>query len=138
MLYDVRIFATDFPSEPGIWFGILLSVYFFSDSINAGFGRKWGWKPSLTVVGLMILAAVVNFIVSGSFWGLSLGILFWGIVTWATGLFGISFIIAAIIKTPGCEAGAIRQLMGRDVGDTCSLGIHRLDSWEAKRKKKTA
>jgi len=51
----------------------------------------------------------------------------------------MSFGLAGVLGTPGCEWGALRHLValarGREfISNECSLGLGRLDAWESRRK----
>ena len=50
----------------------------------------------------------------------------------------LSFAVAAVVGTPGCEQGVWQELRGHDRqggGDVyaCIVGLHRLDEWERRR-----
>ncbi len=129
------------PRHPGWWVGIAVGFYVFSYIINIGYTRTWGRWPQL-IIGLVIIIIVAfNLIRWESFWGPSLGwfILFW--LAYVYGHFGISFILAGVLATPGCEMRAIPDFWARISGHEskehgCPGFIGQVDRWEAGRHKR--
>lgn len=90
-------------------------------------------------VGLTGVAALASVVFSGAVWAAPLTWLASGLwlAIFATGL--LLGLLQAILRTPGCETGAVRDLVGRLQGtggqenaDRC-IGLHRVDAWEARR-----
>ena len=70
------------------------------------------------------------------------GMPLWGVVTtWMIviyGHLGISFVLATLLATPGCEMRAIPQLLGMASGKQaaehyCPAFIDKIDHWEHQR-----
>jgi hypothetical protein len=56
------------------------------------------------------------------------------------GALAVSFPVAIVTRSPGCELGAVPSLLaGRQGGATprpgCAVGLDRLDAWEASRRR---
>ena len=89
-------------------FGLMLAPYV----VNIGFGVKWGAWPRIASVVAILGAAVFGFVMSGAVLSMAL----WATVAiWMVyiyGHLGISFVLSAILATPGCEMRAIAHLLG--------------------------
>lgn len=117
----------------------VLGVYTFGR--NLGGGRRWGLRAVAGFVGLAGVAALVSPSFSGAVWAPPLTWLAYGLwlAIFATGL--LLGVLQVILRTPGCETSAIRDLSGRlrgthdqEKADKC-IGLHRLDAWEAQRRR---
>jgi hypothetical protein len=128
--------------NPSFWvmaaFGFMLAPYV----VNIGFGVKWGAWPRLISALLILGSAVASFAATGSFLATPL---------WATaaiwmayiyGHLGVSFVLSALLATPGCEMRAIPHLLGivfrSDAREHyCPGFIQNIDEWEQTRKMPT-
>lgn len=68
-----------------------------------------------------------------------LGWFMYMVVVVVIGLMALSFYLAALLRTPGCEWRAIPHLIAKARGvetkfHACSIYLHRLDDWEARRR----
>jgi hypothetical protein len=55
------------------------------------------------------------------------------------GALAVSFPVASLTRSPGCELGALPWLLGGREGEAaprpgCAVGLDRLDAWEAARR----
>lgn len=125
--------------NPSFWvlaaFGQMLAPYV----VNIGFGVKWGAWPRIASIVLILAAAGLGFAGSDSVLSAPL---------WATlaiwmgyiyGHLGLSFVLSAILATPGCEMRAIPQLLGMLLREEtrehyCPGFIQNVDQWELSRK----
>ena len=130
-----------FPKHPGWWIGIAIGFYVFSYVVNIGYTRTWGLWPQLIISLAIIIFAAFNLIRWRSIWGPLLGwfILFW--LAYVYGHLGISFILAGVLATPGCEMRAIpdfwARISGRESKEHCCPGfIGQVDRWEEDRHKR--
>ena len=106
--------------------------------VNLGFGRSWRNRPRLVVLGLGVGAMVVDLLVYEQLWAPPLGALVYGTTVYIFAHLGLSFILATLLGTPGCEMRAIPDLLGRLTGRAaaehhCPGFIQPLDDWEARR-----
>lgn len=106
--------------------------------INIGFGVVWGKWPRYAAIALIGGAVGVGWIATGTVEN----VWTWNLIEWfmlyVYGHLGLSFVLAAILGTPGCEMRAIPQLIGRVFGKTvrehhCPGFIGRIDRWERQR-----
>jgi hypothetical protein len=100
------------------------------------FRRSWGLWPAVVflaggaAIGLAG-AGVWNPVLAG--WTYAGDLLAWGALA-------VSFPVAIVTRSPGCELGALPWLLaGRERGAAprrgCAVGLDRLDAWEAARRK---
>ena len=122
-----------------VWNGILPGLFLISYVINIGFSRSWGKMPAIVSASVLAVAALASY--------LSLGTVetnLFARVTWIWELYlfghlGLSFVLAAVIGTPGCEMRALHDLYSRITGNPtkehyCPVGpLHPIDQWEARR-----
>ncbi len=117
--------------------GAVYALRLFNYVVNIGFSKDWRRRPLGAVVMLFVLAGLAGWMQSGLFWGPILGgvVLAWLLYIYAH--LGLSFILAAVLSTPGCEMRAIPHLWSLVMGQPtkehyCPLGpLHRIDQWEA-------
>ncbi len=111
----------------------------FNYVVNIGFGRHWGQAPLMTSLAILLAVAGVTFVTTGDANSPVLGA---SLMLWLTYFYahlGASFVVAAIIATPGCEMRAIPELIGRARGlqgaeHACPVAlIAQIDAWERQR-----
>ncbi|MDX1518289.1 MAG: DUF4375 domain-containing protein, partial [Woeseiaceae bacterium] len=120
-----------------ILYGAVAALLLVSYVVNIGFSRAWGRWPG--IVSLVILAglALVGYFANGTLQSavLARGIWLWEL--YAFGHLGVSFILSAMLATPGCEMRAFHDLFARLTGaqarvHACPLGpMTYVDAWEA-------
>jgi len=96
-----------------------VAICLFNYVVNIGFGRSWGWRPLLVLLAVLPLAAGAGFLVSGSLDSTVFGV---PLVLWLGYFYahlGISFVVAALLATPGCEMRSIPVAL-----------IVKIDDWE--------
>lgn len=128
-------FGTAFPWEVSLAIAVALVV--FPYVVNIGFGQNWRHWPRIVVAVLIVLGMVLNGTLYGTVWSPGLG---WFVFVWLLyfcGHLGISFLVASIIATPGCEMRALPHLWtlltGRETKEHyCPGHIGSVDKWEAR------
>jgi hypothetical protein len=116
-----------------LWFAITfwLAPYI----VNIGWGVRWGMWPRLGLLALWVLAALVDLLIQGS----PVGATLWFALKWSSlyllGYLGLSFMLSALLATPGCEMRAMPHLAGLMSGKPraehyCPGFIDRIDRWE--------
>lgn len=124
---------------PLVWNGILPGLFLISYVVNIGFSRSWGKMPAVVSAALLSLTALVGYLSSGTVETTLFARIAWA---WELYLFthlGLSFVLAAVIGTPGCEMRALHDLYSRITGNPtkehyCPIGpLHPIDQWEARR-----
>lgn len=124
--------------NPSFWvltaLGLMLAPYV----VNIGFGVTWGAWPRYASIALLLGAAVVAYLGAGTVMAAPLWatILAWMIYVYAH--LGLSFVLAAVLATPGCEMRALPHLVGlvfrRDAREHyCPGFIDNVDRWEHSR-----
>jgi hypothetical protein len=122
-----------------IWNGILPGLFLISYIINIGYSRAWKKMPAVVSGVTLLVIAGAGFAVSGTVETVFLARSAW---LWEIYLFshlGLSFLLSAIIGTPGCEMRALHDAWSRLSGNPtrehyCPVGpLNSIDQWEAHR-----
>jgi hypothetical protein len=118
------------------------AILIFNYVVNIGFGRSWGrWPIYVSVAGLLAIAAASWYPLGTSNHAV-FGIALWSWLGYFYGHLGISFVLAAVIATPGCEMRAIPQLAVKLTGGlasehSCPVScVTKLDEWEQRRRRR--
>lgn len=117
------------------WIGVAIALLVTPYVVNIGWGRNWRSAPRLVVILVIGVGMVASRLILGFWWSEALG---WAVLVWYVYVFGhlgISFLLAAILATPGCEMRAIPHLWtiatGRQTLEhVCPGHIARVDEWE--------
>ena len=124
---------------PLVWNGILPGLFLTSYVVNIGFSRSWGKMPAIASAVVLAAAALASYLSMGTVETKLFARVAW---IWELYLFahlGLSFVLSAVIGTPGCEMRALHDLYSRITGNTtkehyCPIGpLHPIDQWEARR-----
>ena len=124
--------------RPIIWNGILAGLLVVSYVVNIGYSRAWKKWPAVVSATALAAVASVGYLMSGTVETLALALLMWAWELYIFGHLGISFLLAAIIATPGCEMRALHDLYSRVTGVAtkehyCPVGpLNPIDQWEAR------
>ena len=135
-----RIADTEIFADTGIFFVTGFTVLLFSDVFNIVFRRNWGYRPIQALIALAVVALVVDLIVFEEAWAAPLAWLVWGADLFVFVFLAVSFIVGIPMRFRGCELGALpalsARMRGQPVADTsrCSVGLHKIDEWEDRRK----
>ena len=125
--------------QPLLWNGIVIGLILVSYVINIGFSRAWKKWPAIISALFLAGLAGMGFIRSGSF---ETPLLAQAVHIWAFYIsthLGLAFVIAAIIRTPGCEMRAFHHLYSLVTGNPtkehhCPIGpLQPIANWEAGR-----
>ena len=133
--------SSDF-GNPFILFWIGFSIALTPYVINIGFGFNAGAKPRYALVGIWVTAALAGYFIESR----PLSEFLWSVIEisqiYIYGHLGLSFLLSAILSTPGCEMRAISHLLGKVSGKGsqehyCPGFIDNVDRWESKRRQGT-
>ncbi|MDH3611848.1 MAG: hypothetical protein OEU90_12845 [Gammaproteobacteria bacterium] len=121
------------------WNGMAIGLFLISYVVNIGFSRTWKKWPAFISVGIFLAIAAYGYLTAGTpeTHLLARSIWFWELYLFSH--LGIAFILAAIIRTPGCEMRAFHDLYSRITGvptkeHYCPVGpLQPIDQWEARR-----
>lgn len=117
---------------------IVFGIFVVNYVINIGFGISLGRLPQFVSIGAAIIAAASGQLLFGSASAPPLGLY---LAFWLAYLYthlGLSFLLATLLGTPGCEMRAFADLGGhlkgvRAAEHHCPVGIMQpLDNWEAR------
>ena len=117
------------------WIGIAIALMVTPYVVNIGWGRNWRGAPRLVVILGIGAGMLASRLILGTWWSGALG---WAVLAWYVytfGHLGISFVLAAVLATPGCEMRSIPHLWtivtGRPTREhICPGHIARVDAWE--------
>lgn len=140
-LFDVYIsmFGSDGHIRGVIWNGLAPGLFLISYVINIGFSRAWKKWPAIVSASALLLLAAYGYFDQGLFETLLLARTIW---IWEIYLFshlGVSFLLAALLATPGCEMRALHDLYARLSRNpakehVCPVGpLGAIDRWELSR-----
>jgi len=118
---------------------ILAPLCILNYVVNIGFSKSWGSRPLIASLILLTLSAGIAFLISGSFDSPIFGIplTFW--LGYFYAHLGVSFVLSALLATPGCEMRSIPEAYGRVSGKPseehhCTAAfITSIDEWEQRR-----
>ena len=125
-------------NEPFILLWIGDSVALVPYVVNIGFGLNRGAKPRYVLAGIWLAGGLIGFVVGGILRSEFL----WSVIEitqiYIYGHLGISFLLSAILSTPGCELRAIPHMIGKITGrgyqeHYCPGFIDNIDRWERNR-----
>jgi hypothetical protein len=123
-----------------IWNGIIIGLFLISYVINIGFSRDWKKCPALVSGAVFLAIGGIGVLWQENFETPALAVSIW---LWELYLFshlGISFVLAGLIGSPGCEMRAVHYLYSMISGKptkehVCPVGpLHSVDQWEGKRR----
>lgn len=140
-LWDIR---NDLFTEGGsirllIWNGILPGLFLVSYVVNIGFSRDWKKWPAIISAGLLVAAAGIGYMQAGVFETplLARAVLYWELYIFTH--LGVSFVLASLLGTPGCEMRSFHHLYALVTGKPaaehhCPVGpLSSIDRWEKMR-----
>ena len=126
-------------THPAFAFLIALCFAIINYVVNIGFSKSWGrWPAYVSLAGFLVLA-LAALVIDGEFNSPILGVPLFAWLVYFYGHLGISFVLASVLATPGCEMRAIPELLGRISGHAaaehhCPAGfMTRIDAWERRR-----
>lgn len=116
-VYEIARVAPIFVGDPigllpGLSLMILVAICVFNYVVNIGYSRNWNRFPLIVSLLVFGTLALISYLVRGTPNSPILGI---PIILWLGYFFahlGISFVLASLLGTPGCEMRAIPQLFG--------------------------
>ncbi len=139
LLYWQTIIQAPISVLPDIAVMVFATIFIINYVVNIGFGKSWGRWPSYLAVGSSLLLAAIAWLLFGTPDHALPGTVMWAWMAYFFAHLGLSFVLSAIIATPGCEMRAIPELIGRMSGRSaaehhCPASfITNIDAWESKR-----
>jgi hypothetical protein len=135
-----NLLAADGHIGAAVWIGVFPGLFLISYVVNIGYSRAWKKWPAIVSAASFIGIASYGYLAEGAVETDALARAIWG---WELYLFvhlGMAYVLAAIIRTPGCEMRAFHDLYSRVTGiptkeHYCPVGpLHPIDQWEAQRR----
>ena len=132
-------------TEPAMWLLDAVMFITFILLVGALTGPTARRRAQIAaVIGSVLavaFAAALGIVIDGAGWGFPLADVVWwfDVVMLVEG--GVALVLAVVLRFPGCEIGVWRELLARARGGTarpeeglaCIVGLHLLDTWEARR-----
>jgi len=127
------------PTNPVAICTIFLGFYLLRPVLNLGFTLKNNYRAQVFVFATTLFILIYEWFSGGPLFGSAFTafLMFW--MTYVFGHLGISFVLSAIIKTPGCEMRALPHLWTILTGikskeHHCPGFIRNIDEWEQRKK----
>jgi hypothetical protein len=122
------------------WFWFLFGLVLAPYVVNIGLGVKWGAWPRIAAIILVAGAGLLGYAQTGTFLNRPLWVGMDVFMIYIYIHLGLSFLLSALLATPGCEMRAIPHLVGIVRGKStqehyCPGMIDGLDRWERERGK---
>jgi hypothetical protein len=132
---DVMVSAESIPTAWGFWLFVLIALQITPYVVNIGFRKDWKRWPQIFVLASAGGLIVIDLIVFGRIWAPPLATFIWAWLIHFTRHLGASFVLSAVLATPGCEMRVIPGFMARLTGKSsaehyCPGPLDRIDRWE--------
>ncbi len=140
VLYRVNIISNPVSVLPSISIMVVVAILIINYVVNIGFGKSFGRWPSYISIAVALLLGTVSWLTFGTPDHPMLGTALWLWLAYFYSHLGVSFLLAAVIATPGCEMRSIPDLYGRVTGREtdehhCPASfITAIDAWESGRR----
>jgi hypothetical protein len=127
--------------DSGFWFITLFTLCLLPDVFNIGLRRRWGVWP--LVVFLAGAAAIGSVGYLGEVWTTALAAWVYAADLLVFAALSVSFPVAIVTRTPGCELNAVPRLVARLRGTAdaetrrCLLGVDLLDGQPVRRPRRS-
>jgi len=131
----------DSAEEPGVWILTGFALFAVRDAAATAFGPRWGGRALAGMLALLAVAGVAALAADGSLWAAPVTWLLYGLDLTFAVVIGAAMLVSIVVGTPGCELGAVRELVlrlrgrfdpGQVQAPACGAGFHRVDRWEAR------
>jgi hypothetical protein len=122
--------------ESDFWFITLFTLCLLPDVFNIGLRRRWGvWPLAVFLAGAAAIGSVGYLGYLGEVWTTALAAWVYAADLLVFAALSVSFTVAIVTRTPGCEFNAmprlVARLRGTSDGETrrCLLGMDLLDRY---------
>jgi hypothetical protein len=124
--------------ESDFWFITLFTLCLLADVFNIGLRRRWGpWPIVVFLAGAAVLGSA-SYLAAGEIWTTALAAWVYAGDLLVVGALSVSFPVAIVMRTPGCELNAVPRLVARLRGRAdeetrrCLLGVDLLDKHQVR------
>lgn len=134
-----EVFVVAGPPSGWTWWAFIAIAFWITPPVvNIGFTRDWSGRPRAVIAAVAGFAIVLDLSFYGTWWAPPLGAFVWLWLVYFSAHLGVSFVLAAVLATPGCEMRAIPHLWTRLTGRStaehyCPSFLDRIDRWELER-----
>jgi hypothetical protein len=121
--------------ESDFWFVTVFTVCLLADVFNIGLRRRWGLWPIVVFLAGAAAIGSVGYLASREIWTTALAAWVYAGDLVVFGALAVSFPVAIVTRTPGCEFNALPRLVARLRGTAdeetrrCLLGVDLLDKY---------
>ncbi len=127
------------PSHPSWWIGVVIGLWVFPYVVNIGFTVNWRWWPRALAAIALGASVLIPYVITEATWSPVAGAVFVAFFLYTFGHLAISFLLASVIATPGCEMRAIPHLWSlvsrRSTKEHYCPGVlDPVDRWEVRRR----
>ena len=84
-----------------VWIWLAATIWVTNEVVNIGLGRDFGEWPRYTLVGLLVLGSLGDYLINGVWWGEIITLVAAAELLLVMGFLGISFVVAAALAVPG-------------------------------------
>jgi hypothetical protein len=119
--------------ESDFWFITLFTLCLLADVFNIGLRRRWGLWPMVVFLAGAAAIGSASYLASREIWTTALAAWVYAGDLLVFAALSVSFPVAIVTRTPGCELNAIPRLVARLRGTAdaetrrCLLGVDLLD-----------
>ena len=118
----------------------LFTIWWLPEVFALTFRRPWGPWPAVVFVAGGAAIGLAGSLTGDGVWNPALAGWTYAGDLLAWGALAVSFPVAIVTRSPGCELGALPWLLGGRQGSAapglgCAVGLDRLDAWEAARRR---
>lgn len=119
--------------ESDFWFITLFTLCLLADVFNIGLRRRWGVWPIVVFLAGAAVLGLASYLAAGEIWTTALAAWVYAGDLLVFGALSVSFPVAIVMRTPGCELNALPRLVARLRGTAdaetrrCLLGVDLLD-----------
>ena len=133
--------------ESDFWFITLFTLCLLPDVFNIGLRRRWGLWPLVVFLAGAAAIGLVDCLgevwTTGEFWTTALAAWVYAGDLLVFAALSVSFPVAIVTRTPGCELNAVPRLVARLRGTAdaetrrCILGVDLLDGQPVRRPRRS-
>jgi hypothetical protein len=119
--------------ESDFWFVTVFTLCLLADVFNIGLRRRWGVWPLVVFVAGAAAIGAASWLAAREVWTTALAAWVYAGDLLVFGALSVSFPVAIVTRTPGCELNALPRLVARLRGTAdaetrrCLLGVDLLD-----------
>ncbi len=118
----------------------LFTIWLLPEVFALTFRRPWGPWPAVVFLAGGAVIGLAGHLAGGRLWNPVLAGWVYAGDLLVFGALAVSFLVAVLTRSPGCELGALPWVLGGRQGEAaprpgCAVGLDRLDAWEAARRR---